>query len=119
MANVTLSKTEMAILRNAARKGDTDMGYQELLMTLNGLLEESTGNLYISQTTLDLIQRYGAGGCSKLSWQGTLHSIFKRSFGESLGRKRDDSGRLIQTEPESPDASETKPFDLSKIIRTH
>jgi len=99
MPYVTLSKTEMAILRNAARKGDTDLGYQELLMTLNSLLDESTGSVYISQTTLDLIQRYGAGGCSKLSWQGTLHSIFGRSLGDSLGRKRDDSGRLIQTAP--------------------
>jgi len=114
MPYVTLSKTEMAILRNAARKGDADMGYQELLMTLNSLLDDTTGSLYISQTTLDLIQRYGAGGCSKLSWQGTLHSIFGRSFGETLGRKRDDSGRLIQTEADAP----AKPVDLSKILRT-
>jgi len=114
MPYVTLSKTEMAILRNAARKGDADMGYQELLMTLNSLLDDATGSLYISQTTLDLIQRYGAGGCSKLSWQGTLHSIFGRSFGDTLGRKRDDSGRLIQTEADSPE----KPRDLSKILRT-
>jgi len=114
MPYVTLSKTEMAILRNAARKGDADMGYQELLMTLSSLLEDNTGSLYISQTTLDLIQRYGAGGCSKLSWQGTLHSIFGRSFGDALGRRRDDSGRLIQNEPEPA----PKPVDLSKIIRT-
>ena len=114
MPYVTLSKTEMAILRNAARKGDADMGYQELLMTLNSLLDDATGSLYISQTTLDLIQRYGAGGCSKLSWQGTLHSIFGRSFGDTLGRKRDDSGRLIQTETDAPQ----KPGDLSKILRT-
>lgn len=116
MPYVALSKTEMAILRNAARKGDADLGFQELLMTLNGLLEE-TGSLYISQSTLDLIQRYGAGGCSKLSWQGTLHSIFGRTLGESLGRKRDESGRLIQAEPGQ--SAEGKPHDLSKILRTH
>lgn len=114
MPIVTLTKTEVAILRNAARKGDSDLGYQELLMTLNGLLEEPTGKLYVSQSTLDLIQRYGAGGCSKLSWQGTLHSIFVRSFGDALGRRRDDSGRLIQTEA----AESSKPRDLSKILRT-
>jgi hypothetical protein len=111
MPSVTLTKTEIAILRNAARKGDADAGYHELLLTLDSLLDESTGGLFLSQSTLDLIQRYGAGGCAKLSWQGTLHSIFVRSLGEALGRKRDDSGRLIQTEA-------PKPKDLSHIIRT-
>ena len=88
-----LNDVEIAQLRNAARKGDPDVEFQKFLLVLNKLLDERSGKIYISQETLERIQKYGVE--SKLSWRGLLHSIFGRVLGESLGKERDESGRMI------------------------
>ena len=85
MSYVTLNKVEIAVLKNSVRRGDADAGFQELLVALDRLLDNNTGQMFISEQTLDLIKQYGSG---KLSWHGTLFAIFGRTMGEVLSRKR-------------------------------
>lgn len=93
MPDLALSNHEIAVLKSALRKGDPDPGFQELLLTLDRLLNPATGRIYLSQNTLELIQRYGYGS-GNMTWKGTLYAIFGRALGETLGRKRDQTGRL-------------------------
>ncbi len=85
MSYVTLNKVEIAVLKNSARRGDPDPGFQDLLMALDAQLDENTGRLFVSEQTRELIQRYGGG---KLSWHGTLHAILGRTMGDLLIRNR-------------------------------
>ena len=102
MAYVTLNQKEIATLKSVARRGDGDAGYQELLSTLDRLLNERTGEIYISTSTLATLQRYGTGKASKPSWQGAIFSIFGRTMGESLGGELDQNGHLIKVSEEGP-----------------
>ncbi len=97
MPHLTLTSQEVAVLRGTSRRGDPDAGFQELLTTLEALVDGKTGRIFISQHTLELIQRYGAGSGS-LTWQAALFRIFGRTLGDSLGKKRDQSGRLTRPE---------------------
>lgn len=97
MPHLTLTSQEVAILKNATRKGDPDQGFQELLSTLEALVDGKSGRVFLSQHTLDLIQRYGAGSGS-MTWKGILLRIFGRTLGSTLGRNRDESGRLTKPE---------------------
>ena len=85
MSYVTLNKVEIAVLKNTVRRGDPDLGFQELLVTLDRQLDENTGQLYVSEQTRELIVRYGGG---KLSWHGVLFAILGRTMGDALNRKR-------------------------------
>lgn len=95
MATVKLNDVELAILKSAARKGDADQGFTELLLTLVRLTNDATGEIFVSQNTLELIQRYGGGG-GRLGWSGTLFSVFGRSMGATLGRKKEESHNLTR-----------------------
>lgn len=95
MPHLTLTPQEVAMLKSAARKGDPDAGFQELLTTLEALVDGSSGRMFVSQNTLELVQRYGAGSGS-LTWQAILFRVFARTLGDSLGRKRDETGRLTK-----------------------
>ena len=100
MAYITLNQKEIATLKGVARRGDENKGYQELLCLLDRLLNESTGEIYVSTATLAIIQRYGSGEKSKPNWRGTIFSIFGRTMGESLGGQLDENGHLIQVDEE-------------------
>lgn len=93
MPHLTLTSQEVAVLHGTSRRGDSDAGFQELLSTLEALVDGKTGRIFTSQHTLELIQRYGAGSGS-LTWQAARFRIFGRTLGDSLGKKRDQSGRL-------------------------
>lgn len=95
MATIKLNIVEIAILKSAARKGDPDEGFAELLLTLVRLTDDATGEIFVSQNTLELIQRYGGGG-GRLAWSGILFSIFGRSMGATLGRRKEESQNLIR-----------------------
>ena len=113
MAYVTLNQKEIATLKGVARRGDENPGYQELLTLLDRLLNERTGEIYISTSTLATLQRYGTGKTSKPCWQGTIFSIFGRTIGESLGGELDDNGHLIRVTEEAP----TKPARNPQVYR--
>jgi hypothetical protein len=96
MAYVTLNQKEIATLKGVARRGDENQGYQELLTLLDRLLNETTGEIHVSTSTLAMIQRYGSGKESKPNWRGTIFTIFGRTMGESLGGELDKNGHLIR-----------------------
>lgn len=110
MAYITLNQKEIATLKSVARRGDENPGYQELLCLLDRLLNERTGEIYISTSTLATIQRYGSGDTSKPNWQGTIFSIFGRTMGESLGGQLDKNGHLIRVNDEDPKPSKEKVY---------
>lgn len=85
MSYVTLNKVEIAVLKNSVRRGDSDPGFHELLVTLDRQLDENTGQLYVSEQTREMIVRYGSG---KLSWHGLLFAVLGRTLGDSINRKR-------------------------------
>jgi hypothetical protein len=98
MSNLTLNKVEIAMLKGAVRRGDSDQNFNELLMTLDGLLNEKSGQMYVSQNTLDLIQKFGLGPGTR-TWRAILHGVFARSLGDQFGRVQDESGKLTEREP--------------------
>jgi hypothetical protein len=94
MPHVALTREESALLHGAARRGDVDRGFQELLQTLCNLMDRKTNEIFISDHILELIQRYGSAS-SNPTWASLLRNVFRRSLGDDLGRKRDSSGRLM------------------------
>jgi hypothetical protein len=113
MAYITLNQKEIATLKSVARRGDENKGYQELLCLLDRLLNENTGEIYVSTSTLAIIQRYGSGETSKPSWQGAIFTIFGRTMGESLGSQLDKNGHLIQVDEE---AQQTPPSQVYRRV---
>lgn len=108
MPCITLNEREIALLKSAVRRGDDDPGFQKLLVTLDQHLKEWTGQIEISQNMLELIQYYGCGG-GRLSWHGTLFSIFGRTMGKTLGQQSGRSGHLIdisKTPQQSPESDQ-------------
>lgn len=89
MSYVTLNNVEIAVLKNALRRGDPDPGFHELLVTLGRLLDERTGQLYISPETLKTIQAYAG---KKLSWHGLIFGILGRNMGGLFARERKGPG---------------------------
>ena len=103
MSYITLNQKEIATLKGVARRGDENQGYQELMSMLDRLLNERTGEIYVSTSTLAMIQRYGSGDSSKPNWQASIFTIFGRTMGESLGGQLDKNGHLIRVEEPSKD----------------
>ena len=85
MPVITLNDREIAQLRSAIRRGDDNRHFQEFLNTMGELLDDDTGEMTISITTFELIERYGSG-VGKLSWHGILFSIFGRTASTAFGR---------------------------------
>ena len=98
MSYITLNQKEIATLKGVERRGDENQGYQELLSMLERLLNERTGEIYISTSTLAMIQRYSSGEASKPHWQGSIFNIFGRTMSESLGGELDKNGHLIRVD---------------------
>ena len=91
---ITLNKREVALLKSAARRGDDNSHFQEFLVTLNESINDRTGQIQIDPHMLELIQKYGSD-VGKLSWHGTLFSIFGRTMGDVFGRKTEQCTELI------------------------
>ncbi|HWB60931.1 MAG TPA: hypothetical protein VG733_15655 [Chthoniobacteraceae bacterium] len=94
MSTVLLNKREVALLKSAARKGDDNANFQELLLKLDKLVNDRTGQIQIPPDLMLLIHKYGAD-VGKLSWRGTLFSIFGRTMGDSFGQHPDTCTELI------------------------
>lgn len=94
MSTVILNKREVALLKSAARKGDDNANFQDLLFRLDKLVNDRTGQIQIPPDLMELIHRYGAD-VGKLSWRGTLYSIFGRTMGNSFGQHPETCTELI------------------------
>jgi len=85
MQTVTLNEAEREILFRQDASTANDGGYQRLLITLQTLLNESTGEIELPAIILDRIAKYafdyGNGG-----WEERLKEIFSRTLGDNLGR---------------------------------
>ena len=82
---ITLTPEEREILFRQDPSTKDDGGWQRLLVTLQELTNEQTGEITIPPITLERIQRYafdyGNGG-----WENRLTSVFGRILGPKLGR---------------------------------
>ena len=94
MSMVLLNKREVALLKSAARKGDDNVHFQELLLKLDKLVNDRTGWIQIPPDLMILIHKYGAD-VGKLSWRGTLFSVFGRTMGNSFGQHPETCTELI------------------------
>ncbi len=85
MRTVILNAAELAILFRQDPATKDDGGWQRLLVTLQELTDEATGEITIPPRVLARIPRYafnyGNGG-----WEDRLTSIFGRTLGADLGR---------------------------------
>lgn len=102
MSAVILNKREVALLKSAARRGDDNVHFQELLLKLDKLVNDRTGQIRLPPDVMELIHRYGAD-IGKPSWRGTLFSIFGRTMGSSFGQHPETCTELIDInkKPES------------------
>jgi hypothetical protein len=94
MINIVLNKREVALLQSAARKGDDNIHFQQLLSKLSKLVNDRTGQIQIPPDVMQMIHRYGSD-IGKLSWHGTLYSIFARTMGETFGSHPEKCTELI------------------------
>jgi hypothetical protein len=94
MSSIVLNKREVALLKSAARRGDDNAHFQELLMRLDKLVNDRTGHIQIPPDLMELIHRYGAD-IGKMSWRGTLYTIFGRTMGNSFGQHPETCTELI------------------------
>lgn len=85
MQTVTLNEAEQEILFRQDPSTVNDGGYQHLLITLQTLLNQSTGEIELPAIILERTQKYafdyGNGG-----WEERLNGIFSRTLGDNLGR---------------------------------
>jgi hypothetical protein len=107
--NITLNKREVALLKGAARRGDGNPHFQELLVILSQLVNDRTGQILIEPHIHELIQHYGCD-MGKLNWHGTLYSIFGRTMGDLFGRHPEKCTELIDISktPESVQDTEKR-----------
>lgn len=83
MIKVILNEGEKEILFRQSPLTGKDGGWQSLLVGLQRVLNEQTGEIALSSKILDRIQRYafkyGNGG-----WEDRLRGIFERTLGPNL-----------------------------------
>jgi len=96
MPHIILNQKEIALLKSAVRKGDENPEFQKFLLKLDHHLKEWTGEMYLSDNTVELLQHYGCNS-NKLSWKAALHSIFGRVMGDNFGSPTDSCTNLIAT----------------------
>jgi hypothetical protein len=108
MSLLTLNKREVALIKSAARRGDDDQKFQQLLAKLDKLVNDRTGQIQIPPDVMELIQHYGADD-GKLSWHGTLFSIFGRTLGNTFGRNSETCTELIDIKKEAAPVSKDTP----------
>jgi hypothetical protein len=83
MRIITLNTKEVARLKSAIRRGETNTQFQEFLDTLNSLVDQKTGRMPVSDGTFAAIEHFGSV-VNKPSWQGLLFSIFGRTLSEAF-----------------------------------
>jgi hypothetical protein len=105
MSLLTLNKREVALIKSAARRGDDDSQFQELLAKLDKLVNDRTGQIQIPPDVMELVQHFGADP-GKLSWHGTLYSIFGRTLGATFGRNSETCTELIDIKKEATPVSD-------------
>jgi len=80
-----LNPEELELLFRQDPATKDDGGWQRLLVTLQELTDETTGEIVIPPRIIERIQRYafdyGQGG-----WEERLVGIFGRNLGDRLGR---------------------------------
>jgi len=85
MDPLILNAEEIEILFRQDPATKEDGGWQRLLVTLQELTDEATGEITIPPRIIERIQRYafdyGNGG-----WENALMAIFSRNLGSRLGR---------------------------------
>ena len=85
MRTEILNAGEMDILFRQDPATKDDGGWQRLLVTLQELTDQPSGEITLPPRILERIQRYafdyGNGG-----WENRLTSIFGRTLGDRLGR---------------------------------
>jgi len=81
MVAVTLNEAERAILYRQDPAEKKKGGWQNLLVTLQELTNEQTGEITIPPIIMDRIAHYATG---QGGWQDRLKSIFERTLGPRL-----------------------------------
>ena len=104
---IILNKREVALLKSAARRGDDNSNFQQLLANLDQLLNDRTGQIQLDARNLELIQRYGCD-TGKLSWHGTLFSIFGRTMSNVFGHQEEHCTELIDISKTPEPVQETE-----------
>lgn len=85
MQTVTLTPNEIEILDRQDPLTESDGGFQQLLVELQGLLNRGTGALALSDEHEEKIPRY-AFDYKNGGWEDRLKGIFSRQLGSNLGR---------------------------------
>lgn len=79
----TLNDTELELLWRQDPATEQDGGYQQLLVTLQGELEEGTHRIFLTRPVRARIRRY-AFEYRQGGWQDRLVAIFSRHLGPEL-----------------------------------
>ncbi len=80
---VRLNMSEIAELDRQAPNTKAKGGWQNLLVTLQCLVDRQTGRLVLTSTLLERIHRY-AFNYRKGGWQARLQRIFRSDLGPTL-----------------------------------
>lgn len=83
MITVTLNETELEILYRQKPSEKKKGGWQSLLVTLQELTNEATGEITIPPIILEKISRY-AFDYKQGGWEDRLKGIFERTLGPRL-----------------------------------
>ena len=67
MPHIILTEKETALLKSAIRRGYDDPGFQNLLNELDHQLKEWTGQMFVSDKSLESIQKYASAGEKPIS----------------------------------------------------
>ena len=79
----TLNDTELELLCRQDPATEGDGGYQQLLVTLQGEVEEGTNRVFLTRPVRARIRRY-AFHYRQGGWQDRLVAIFSRHLGPEL-----------------------------------
>lgn len=82
----TLNDAELELLRRQDPSTERDGGYQQLLITLQGEVEEGTNRIFLTRPIRARIRRY-AFQYRQGGWQDRLVGIFSRHLGPNLDGK--------------------------------
>lgn len=85
MITVHLDAAELELLFRQDPATKDDGGWQRLLVTLQEMTDENTGELTLTPRILERIPRY-AFDYHQGGWEDRLKGIFQRTLGVNLGR---------------------------------
>jgi hypothetical protein len=82
----TLNDSELELLRRQDPTTEQDGGYQQLLVTLQGEVEDDTNRIFLTRPVRARIRRY-AFHYRQGGWQDRLVAMFSRHLGPHLDGK--------------------------------